>query len=146
MSVENHAQRTTMLVVLAALYAWFATGVAPFTVSAYVLVAVPSLAVLTLYARDGAFTSKGSHELRRDPALVATLRTNVVPWLVVLALALGLEVFALALGGRSKPVPTLSTTLDHLLVTHWLRGVLFWLWLSVGVAPLRHRARHGAPY
>lgn len=134
-----------MLVVLAALYAWFATGVAPFTVGAYVLVAVPSLFVLALYARDEARSSRGDHERRRGSPLGPTSRTDVVPWLAVLALALGLEAFSLALGGRSARVPTLSTTLDHLLVTHGLRGVLFLLWLAVGVVPLHRRVTRAAP-
>jgi hypothetical protein len=61
---------------------------------------------------------------------------NVLPWLSLLALAVALEVVGLALGGRNKTVPTLSTTVDHLLVTREGRWLLYVAWLSVGIAPL----------
>jgi hypothetical protein len=66
----------------------------------------------------------------------------VLPWTAVFLVALGLEIAGLALGGRSKDVPTLSTTVDHLLVTHWGRWLLYlwWLWVGVrAIAPLMGR-------
>src|ERR1017187_9353349 len=63
--------------------------------------------------------------------------SSVTPWLVLLLGAVVLETVGLALGGRSKDVPTLSTAVDHLLVTHEGRALLFMAWLLVGVAPLR---------
>ena len=128
-----------LVVLLAALYAWAATDVAPFTVPAYVLVALPAVTVVLLLVRDGTLFSRGTDVSASLTGTPTTLRT-VTPWLVVLVLALALEAIGLSLGGRSSRVPTLSTTLDHLLVTHWLRGVLFFLWLAIGVLPLRHRA------
>jgi hypothetical protein len=66
-------------------------------------------------------------------------RTGVLPWAAVFVVALGLEIAGLALGGHSQDVPTLSTVLDHLLVTHWGRWLLYLWWLWVGartIAPL----------
>jgi hypothetical protein len=57
---------------------------------------------------------------------------DILPWATVVAVALGLEVAGLALGGRSRDVPTLSTTVDHLLVTHEGRCLLYLWWLWVG--------------
>jgi len=58
-----------------------------------------------------------------------------------------LEGIGLLFGGRSPTVPTLSTTVDHLLSVHWGRFVLCGVWLSVGWCPvgsLAARARTGA--
>lgn len=133
---RRHVLARALLAVLAALYAWVATGVAPFTRPAYAMIALASLVVVVLYVRG---ESRVDLEVR-GAAPVAP--SSVAPWLVVLVLAVGLEGLGLALGGRSKGVPTLSTTLDHLLVTHALRAVLFLIWLGVAVAPLR--LAHGA--
>jgi hypothetical protein len=46
--------------------------------------------------------------------------------------ALALEIVGLALGGRSTAVPTLSTAVDHVLVAHWGRWLLFLWWLWIG--------------
>lgn len=133
---RRHVLARTLLAVVAALYAWVATGVAPFTLPAYAMIAIASLVVVVLYVRGE--TSRVDLAVRGAAPLAPS---SVAPWLVVLVLAVALEGLGLALGGRSKQVPTLSTTLDHLLVTHPLRAVLFLLWLGVGVAPLRHLAR-----
>jgi hypothetical protein len=71
--------------------------------------------------------------------------TGILPWASVAVVALGLEIAGLALGERSAVVPTLSTTIDHLLVTHAGRWLLYVWWLVVGaraIAPLassRHK-------
>ncbi|MGC2486306.1 MAG: hypothetical protein WA359_08695 [Acidimicrobiales bacterium] len=105
----------------------------PFTLSAYVLIALPALVALALYARVGGF-----RPARID--VTAYYRTHsshrVAAWVVILILALALESVGLALGGRSTSVPTLSTTLDHLLVEHWGRWLLFLAWLGVGARPI----------
>lgn len=122
-------------------YAWFATGVKPFHALAYVVIAVPVLVVVGLYAFGGAFGHEGPGGSR--PSRVSMGRST--PWLLVLVGVVVLEAVGLILGGRSSRVPTLSTMMDHLLTTHWLRCVLFVLWLAVGAAPWwrrRQRRRH----
>jgi hypothetical protein len=127
-----------IVVVLVTVYAWLATGVAHFSALSYVVVAIPSLIVIGLFVFYGAGAggeAGASHYYRRR-SLGASL-ASLTPWLVVLGCAIALEIVGLALGGRSKSVPTLSTTVDHLLVTHWLRCLLFWAWLAVVALPLR---------
>jgi hypothetical protein len=52
-----------------------------------------------------------------------------------------LEGLGLALGGRSKTVPTLSTVIDHALAWHALRLILFCGWLLIGSMPVIQIAR-----
>jgi hypothetical protein len=117
-------------------YAWWATGVAPFTAAAYVAVGIP-VAVVALAA---------SLDPRRDEAMAAprspaTVRLGAaVPWAVLGGVALVLELVALGLGGRSHAVPTLSTVVDHALSRHPVRFVLFSAWLAVAGLPLVRRS------
>jgi hypothetical protein len=124
--------------VAVALYAWYATGLAPFSDLAYAALGVPAITALLLYGTLGGFST--------NPDVAAYYRSRgtsirVLPWVVVGAAALGLEIAGLALGGRSKDVPTLSTTLDHLLVTHVGRCLLYLWWFSVGVRAIIPLAR-----
>ncbi len=135
-------QLVTLAAIVGITYAWIATGVAPFTATAYVLVGVPSAAALVLYAGLGAFSVRqpSFDRLYFDAAARPTI-TRVAPWLAVLAGAVVLEAVGLSLGGRSKSVPTLSTEMDHLLVAHWGRCVLYVAWLALGAWPMRRLAR-----
>lgn len=130
-------KRVTVLALLVVAYAGLASGVKPFTTLAYVLVAIPTLAALVMFSMLGGLTPRRrdvtNYYLERSDR--ATL-LNVLPWLSLFALAVVLEVVGLALGGRNKTMPTLSTTVDHLLVTREGRWLLYATWLSVGVAPL----------
>jgi hypothetical protein len=51
--------------------------------------------------------------------------------------AVALESLALALGGRSAAVPTLSTVVDRALVWHLARFGLLCLWLAAACLPAR---------
>ena len=132
------------LVLLA--YAWWATGVSPFTTIAYVLIAIPSLLVVLTYASLGGFSPRRADVMAyyRARSAGATPK-SVEPWTGLLLIAVVLEVIGLALGGRSPNAATLSTTVDHLLVAHWGRWLLYDLWLAVGAGPLvrLRRARPG---
>jgi hypothetical protein len=112
-------KRTALGVLVGLAYAWWATGIAPFSALSYVLVAVPVAALVGTYAAMGALSRKRNDIKRhyRRRAGDASLQ-NVSPWLCLLGAAVTLESVALALGGRSRSVPTLSTAADHLLVTH----------------------------
>ncbi len=105
----------------------------PFTIGDYVLVALPALVALVLYAAAGGF-----RPAREDITASYRRRSSkrVGPWIAVFVLALGLECVGLNLGGHSQSVPTLSTTLDHLLVEHWGRWLLFVAWLWIGARPI----------
>lgn len=118
-------------------YAWWLTAVAPFSWLSYTLIALPSLMAIGLYVVWGAYSPRRADiaSYYRSRSQNASL-SSVTPWLIVLLGAVILETVGLALGGRSKAVPTLSTAVDHLLVTHEGRALLFVAWLLVGVAPL----------
>jgi hypothetical protein len=134
---SSFVKRVTVVVVLVIAYAWWDTGVAPFTSLSYSLIAVPSIVAVALYASRGAFARH-----RTDITNYYRSRTrhvslsSIAPWLVVLLGAATLEVVGLALGGQSTSVPTLSTTVDHLLERHWERCVLYTAWLLMGAGPL----------
>jgi hypothetical protein len=128
--------RTVITTTILAGYAWVTTGVAPFSSSSYVLVAIPSAVIILTYVALGGLSHRdavSSHYQRqsRDASL-----SSVTPWITVLTVAVVLEVIGLSLGGRSPSVPTLSTTVDHLLRFHWERGLFCFAWLAVGLAPL----------
>ncbi len=135
--------RRSVVVAIALAYAWWATGVPPFTTRAYLAVGIPAAALLALAAfapspgrapapsASPPPTAPGpSHEERPQ-------RHRSLPWLILLLIAVGLEAAGLALGGRSGVVPTLSTVVDHALGWHTVRFVLFCGWLAAGVIPWR---------
>lgn len=118
-----------------AAYAWWATGLQPFTTRAYVAVGIPvaALTIAAVVARPG-----GSRE-GRSPASPAARQSPLraaLPWVLVLVLVAGLEAVGLALGGRSGRVPTLSTVVDHALAWHSVRFAMFCGWLATGWAPV----------
>jgi hypothetical protein len=133
----RRSARIAVTLVLMAVYAWVTAGVRPFTVTSYVLVAIPSVVFLSAYAWTGGLSRRngdaGAYFQRQshDTSLSA-----VTPWIAVVGAAVVLEVIGLVLGGRSTSVPTLSTTIDHLLAMRWERGVLCLAWLLVGAVPL----------
>jgi hypothetical protein len=132
-----------VLVSVAALaaYAWWATGVAPFTGRAYIVVGIPVAAVAVGAALDrrGDGSPILSPNQPRPSGPGAAALDAALPWALLGAVALALELVALALGGRSNAVPTLSTVVDHALSRHPVRFVLFCAWLAVAGVPLLRR-------
>jgi hypothetical protein len=129
--------RAAVAAAILAGFAWVTTGVVPFSTTSYVLVAIPSVAIILTYVGLGGLSP------RRDVVSVHYRRqshdaslSSVSPWIAVLLVAVVLEVIGLSLGGRSTSVPTLSTTVDHLLRFHWSRFLICFAWLTVGVTPL----------
>ena len=123
-------------------YSWLTAGVAPFTATSYVLVAIPCAVVVVAYAVGGGFTSarvdvRASYEEGSSHVTLA----SVIPWIALLLAVVVVELLGLALGGRSTSVPTLSTTIDHLLAHQWERALVCLAWLVVGVASLRRLRR-----
>ena len=120
--------------VLVVAYSWWASGVAPFSAPADVALAIPVVLVALLSF------GQPLHRPRADPLEPATWR-RTWPWATLLFIALGLEVAAVALGGRSSAVPTLSTVVDHALAGHGVRFALFVTWLAFGSWPLVRAGR-----
>ena len=125
--MRNGGTALRFLLVTAGLvaYGYWATGRAPFGASAYVAVGIP-----IGLATAAALVGRGWSPPRRTPVLV-TVR-SAWPWLLIGGLMVGLEIVALALGGRSATVPTLSTVVDHALAWHLARLLLFAGWLIIG--------------
>ena len=113
-------------------YAYWATGLRPFTWIAYLAVAIPVVicgSVLVVRGSVGAGAGAGNRDGR------VLTRAAAIPWLVLALAIAGLEGVGLVLGGRSRTVPTLSTVVDHALGWHVSRMVLFCGWLLIGVVP-----------
>jgi hypothetical protein len=111
-------------------YAWFATGTHPFTARGYAAVSILVVVTVAFYVARGGFHEPGATNYYRRRSL-GTSRTST-PWWGLFLAAFALEIVGLAHGGRSKDVPTLSTTVDHLLVAHWGRWLLFLWWTWIG--------------
>jgi len=129
---------------VAPVVAWLLTGTAPFTADAYVLVAILVLVTFVGSQRASFFSPRSREELARPNRRGQLTALGIAPWAVLVTLAVALEAFGLALGGRSPSVPTLSTTVDHLLVDHESRFGLCLLWLVAWWAPAL-RSVPGAP-
>ncbi len=139
----------------AALYSWWATGVSPFTVAAYVAVGIPAVLLLAVGVADSLTGPRGQHDPDRGldgglgagpPVTRGALQLRrTFPWLLLVLAAIVLEATGLALGGRSETVPTLSTVVDHALAWHVVRFVLFCGWIAVGWSPLMRAATKALP-
>src|SRR5271155_2269100 len=129
--------RGAIAIAILAGYAWVVPRAPPFSTPSYVLVAIPSVVIVLAYVALGGLSlhrdAVNAHYRRqsRDASL-----STVAPWITVLLAALVLEVIVLSLGGRSPSVPTLSTTVDHLLRFEWERCLICLAWLLLGVTPL----------
>jgi len=133
-------KRALVAVVFMAGYAWVVAGEAPFKTLSYLFVATPCVVFVVAYVRMGGLSvdhgEVNEYFLRK--ARGATL-SSLAPWIVLLTVAVALETVGLLLGGRSASVPTLSTTVDHLLAVRWERYLLCLAWLFAGgFALLRH--------
>jgi hypothetical protein len=117
-----------------AAYSWWATDLRAFTTLSTVAVAIPvALVAAATFALDH-HTSLPSAPVGVTPPEMS--RSGLLPWIVLLVVACGLEAAGLALGGRSPTVPTLSSVVDKTLVWHITRFGLFVGWLAWGGAPI----------
>ena len=124
-------------------YAWWATGVPPFTVRAYVAVGAPTILLLVIGVLDSVIGAGGMAPSAPQQEPLHLRRS--LPWVFLLLLAVGLEGAGLALGGHSGAVPTLSTVIDHALAGHAVRFMLFCGWLGAGWAPFLRAIRTAPP-
>lgn len=130
------------VVVAAAAYGWWETGQRPFRSSAYLSLGVAVTGVLALYIAASA-VERGRGRAGGGRRRVRLEWPGAAPWLCVVTVAVALEVAGLVVGGRSPRLPTLSTTVDHLLVAHWERWTLFCAWIGVGAWPALRRLLDG---
>lgn len=130
------SRRFAVFCLLGAGFAWFATGLRPFTDSAYEAVfAVPAIVMVVGVLRPPT----------RHVRPTALTWRSAAPWIAIAVTAGCMEAAGLALGGRSEVVPTLSTVVDFSLGWHAVRFVLFCGWLKAGTAPLSGPWRRAEP-
>jgi hypothetical protein len=118
-------------VICLAVYAYWVTGLRPFTAVCYAAVGVPIAVAGCILVLDG----RGRRCAQPRIGEAIKLR-RVLPWLLIALVATGLEGIGLALGGESASVPTLSTVIDHALAWHLVRMVMFCGWLLIGSVPV----------
>jgi hypothetical protein len=124
------------VILAAAAYAWWSTGLRPFTAAAYLAVGIAVVALALAMAVTRVQRRRANLGSDRVPSRAPELRVlPTLPWVVLFALMAGLEGAGLALGGRSRIVPTLSTVVDHALAWHSTRFIMFAVWLAVGWTP-----------
>jgi hypothetical protein len=112
-------------------YAWWGTGTRPFTLVADLAVGIPVVLVAVM-----AFPDRES-----VPDAPPTALRRILPWLLLGGAAVTLEAIALALGGRSRAFPTLSTVIDQALAWHAARSGLFVIWMLAAAWPFGRRLR-----
>jgi len=139
MGPPTRSSSRLVLVVLLAVcgYSWWFTGLRPFTTTAYLALGLPVVALVAVMVIASRLPDHVSAEhLERHQSNVPALNLHrLLPWVTILLIAIGLEVAGLALGGRSKSVPTVSTVIDHALAWHGVRFLLFGAWLTLGSGP-----------
>jgi hypothetical protein len=141
MGPSRRVARYLAVCVCAAAYAWWATGIRPFGRSADVAIAIPAALLVVAAWWQPAPLGAGTGGLGETRAGESTPRHGALLWVVLGLAAVGLEVAGLALGGRSRSVPTLSTVADQALAWHATRWLVFLLWLAAGGWPLRQALR-----
>lgn len=133
------AKSLVAVVLLAA--AWAAAGVAPFTPAAYLAMFLAVVAVafagskgLASWLAHGGPLRRRARPAPRPEHAGQVSFVPVLPWLLIVATAAGLEAAGLVLGGRSSRLPTLSTVVDNLLAWHVTRWIAFLAWAWLGIA------------
>jgi len=122
--------------VAAAAFAWWSTGLRPFTATVYVAIGIPVAALVLVGPALRGVERRAADVAGRPPAPTHPLGVrSIFPWITLLAVVAGLEGAGLALGGRSNGVPTLSTVADHALAWHGTRFVMFIVWLALAWVP-----------
>src|SRR5271170_6413517 len=123
-------KRAIVAMLIMTAYAWVIAGATPFGTLSYWLVATPCAAFVVVYAWMGGLSPARVevNEYFQRTARDTTL-SNIAPWIALLGAAVALEAVGLLLCGQSASVPTLSTTVDHLLAVRWERWLLCVAWL-----------------
>lgn len=131
--VNGERPRAVALAALgtATVWAWFASGVRPFTLPAEVLTFVPGFIVLVITLRP-----------RAEPDVVVGRTGRWVPWVALLAAFTALELSELFSQPRSAH-PTLSSLTNTLLDSRPSRFIGYAVWLALGWLLVRDlRKRH----
>ena len=129
-AARRHAAATSALCA-AAILAGVASGARPFTVPADVAVSVPSALFVGALALERLRPDAGPWR-RMDRARPEGGRGTAVPWLVVIAVLVGVELASYFHGGPRADYPTISSGLDALFRHRAAKAAAWFAWLTVG--------------
>ncbi len=115
----------------AAILAGVASGARPFTVPADVAVSVPSALLVGSLALERLRPGTGPWR-RMDRARPEGGRGTAVPWLVVIAVLVGVELASYFHSGPRADYPTISSAMDALFRHRAARAAAWLAWLTVG--------------
>lgn len=117
--------------VAAAVLAGLASGAKPFTVPADVAVSVPSAMFVGVVVTERLRPGVGPWR-RMDRTRPPGVRGSAVPWLVVIAVLVGVELASYFHGGPRADYPTLSSGADALFRYRAVKAAAWFVWLNVG--------------
>ena len=120
-AVERRRRRG-LLVAGAALYAWVAGNLTPFTWPAAVVTFVPGAIGLALSVRLP----------RRTTPRAGLDRTGWLVWVLLITLFVGLEAYGFFAGSSTEGHPTVSNIVNHGLQWDSTRAIAFFGWLAFG--------------
>jgi hypothetical protein len=114
----------------AAAYAGWASGIAPFTVTAYVAVSVPSALFLSAFGLAWRLPDEGPWA--RLPEDRPPFEGTVVPWALLVALLVATELASYFHPGPRALYPTISSGADALFRHRPATAAAFLVWLAGG--------------
>ncbi len=117
--------------VVAAVFSGVASGARPFTVPADVAVSLPSALFVGVLVAERLRPDAGPWR-RIDRARPAGVRGSAVPWLVAIAVLVGVELASYFHGGPRADYPTLSSGADALFRYRAVKAAAWFVWLTVG--------------
>lgn len=114
----------------AAAYSGLASGATPFTVPADIAVSVPSALFAGVLVMER--LRPGGGPWRRIAVERPARGGSAVPWLLVVAVLIGVELASYFHGGPRTDYPTVSSGMNALFRYRAAKAAAWWLWLAVG--------------
>jgi hypothetical protein len=116
--------------VVGASYAGVESGTMPFSVTAYVMTAIPCAAAAVVMILQWCWPALGPW--RRLETDVPTADGGAVPWLAVIALLVASELASYFVGGSRAAHPTISSGVDALFHARAAKAAAFLGWMALG--------------
>jgi hypothetical protein len=122
---------TAGALVLAAVVAGVASGARPFTEPADVAISIPSALLVGSVFAAWRWPQSGPWR-RMDPSRPADGKGTAIPWLVVIALVVAVELASYFHSGPRADYPTISSGIDGLFRYRAAKAAGWFVWLAVG--------------
>lgn len=117
---------------LAAAFAGWASGTAPFGVAAYTAVSVPALLLVGALVGERLMPARGPWQVRPVPVEHPSEGRSSAVWIGLVALALAVELASYFHPGPRSLYPTFSSIADDVLAHRPLEAAAFLGWLVGG--------------